>query len=75
MTRISHVYLARQYQDVNGGRDATLLNIALDHALHLLHSTGLFDRGLVFKGGTALRKFRAGKRRPLLNRPRLHCTR
>lgn len=24
------------------------------------HGAGLLDRGLVFKGGTALRKFRAG---------------
>ena len=28
--------------------------------MHLLHNAGLFARGLVFKGGTALRKFRAG---------------
>ena len=28
--------------------------------MHLLHNAGLFERGLVFKGGTALRKFRAG---------------
>ena len=60
MTRITEGYLARHYQGVKGGRDAALLDIAQDHALHLLHSTGLFDRGLVFKGGTALRKFRAG---------------
>jgi predicted nucleotidyltransferase component of viral defense system len=37
-----------------------LLDIAQDHALHLLHEAGLFEQGLVFKGGTALRKFRAG---------------
>jgi len=60
VTRITEGYLARHYQGVKGGRDAALLDIAQDHALHLLHSTGLFDRGLVFKGGTALRKFRAG---------------
>jgi len=45
---------------MKGGRDAALPDIAQDHALHLLHNTGLFDRGLIFKGGTALRKFRAG---------------
>jgi uncharacterized protein len=28
--------------------------------LHNLHELGLFERNLVFKGGTALRKFRAG---------------
>jgi len=60
VTRITEGYLARHYQGVKGGRDAALLDIAQDHALHLLHSAGLFDRGLVFKGGTALRKFRAG---------------
>lgn len=60
MTRITEGHLARHYQGVKGGRDAALLDIAQDHALHLLHEAGLFNRGLVFKGGTALRKFRAG---------------
>jgi uncharacterized protein len=39
---------------------APLTNVAQDHALHLLHKAGLFDPGLVFKGGSALRKFRLG---------------
>jgi len=60
VTRITEGHLARHYQGVRGGRDAALLDIAQDHALHLLHNAGLFARGLVFKGGTALRKFRAG---------------
>jgi len=60
MTRITEGHLARHYQGVKGGRDAALLDIAQDHALHLFHNAGLFTRGLVFKGGTALRKFRAG---------------
>lgn len=60
MTRVTEGYLVRHYQGVKGGRDAALLDIAQDHALHLLHAAGLFDQGLVFKGGTALRKFRAG---------------
>ena len=60
MTRITEGHLARHYQGLRGGRDAALLDIAQDHALHVLHNTRLFDRGLVFKGGTALRKFRAG---------------
>lgn len=60
MTRITEGHLARHYQGLRGGRDAALLDIAQDHALHVLHSSGLFGRGLVFKGGTALRKFRAG---------------
>lgn len=60
MTRVTEGHLVRHYQGVKGGRDAALLDIAQDHALHQLHEEGLFDRGLVFKGGTALRKFRAG---------------
>jgi uncharacterized protein len=60
VTRITEGHLARHYQGVRGGRDAALLDIAQDHALRLLHNAGLFARGLVFKGGTALRKFRAG---------------
>lgn len=60
MTRVTEGYLARHYQGVRGGRDAAMLDIAQDHALYLLHRTGAFKAGLVFKGGTALRKFRAG---------------
>lgn len=60
MTRITEGYLVRHYQGAKGGRDAALLDIAQDHALHLLHHAGLFRQGLVFKGGTALRKLRAG---------------
>lgn len=60
MTRVTEGHLARHYQGVKGGRDAAILDIAQDHALYLLHRTGLFNEGLVFKGGTALRKFRAG---------------
>lgn len=60
MSRVTEGHLVRHYQGAKGGRDAALLDIAQDHALHLLHQAGLFDQGLVFKGGTALRKFRAG---------------
>jgi uncharacterized protein len=60
MTRVTEGHLARHYQGVRGGRDAALLDIAQDHALYLLHRAGAFDAGLMFKGGTALRKFRAG---------------
>ena len=60
MTRITEGHLVRHYQGAKGGRDAALLDIAQDHALHLLHRAGIFEQGLVFKGGTALRKFRAG---------------
>lgn len=60
MNRITEGHLARHYQGAKGGRDAALLDIAQDHALRRLHDLGLFDQGLTFKGGTALRKFRAG---------------
>lgn len=60
MTRITEGHLVRHYQGARGGRDAALLDIAQDHALQLLHQAGLFRQGLVFKGGTALRKLRAG---------------
>lgn len=60
MTRVTEGHLVRHYQGAKGGRDAALLDIAQDHALHLLHEAGLFEQGLIFKGGTALRKFRAG---------------
>lgn len=60
MSRVTDGHLVRHYQGVKGGRDAALLDIAQDHALFLLHEAGLFGVGLVFKGGTALRKFRAG---------------
>ena len=58
--RITEGHLARHYQGRRGGRGPALLDIAQDHALVLLHQVGLFPRGLVFKGGTSLRKFRAG---------------
>lgn len=60
MSRITEGHLVRHYRGAKGGRDAALLDIAQDHALYLLHQAGLFADGLVFKGGTALRKFRAG---------------
>lgn len=75
MTGITEGHLARHYQGVKGGRDAALLDIAQDHALHLLHGAGLFAQGLVFKGGTALRKCRAGNAWPLLDGPRLRSKR
>lgn len=58
--RITEGHLARHYQGRKGGRGPALLDIAQDHALAHLHNAGLFDAGLVFKGGTSLRKFRAG---------------
>jgi uncharacterized protein len=58
--RITEGYLSQHYQGRSGGRDPALLDIAQDHALALLHEHGVFDLEVVLKGGTALRKFRAG---------------
>lgn len=58
--RITEGYLSQHYQGRSGGRDPALLDIAQDHALALLARHGVFDLGVVLKGGTALRKFRAG---------------
>lgn len=57
---ITEGYLARHYQGRRGGRDVALLDVAQDYALKLLLDAGLFELGLTFKGGTALRKYRAG---------------
>lgn len=58
--RITEGYLSQHYQGRSGGRDPALLDIAQDHALALLHEQGVFDLEVVLKGGTALRKCRAG---------------
>lgn len=55
---ITEGYLARHYQGRRGGRDVALLDVAQDYALRLLFDAGLFELGLTFKGGTALRKYR-----------------
>lgn len=60
MSPLTEGHFARHYQGMRGARDAAMLDIAQDHALYLLAEAGLFERGLVFKGGTALRKYRAG---------------
>jgi predicted nucleotidyltransferase component of viral defense system len=43
-----------------GGRDAAIIDIAQDLLLRSLHHSGVMN-GLVFKGGTALRKLYAGQ--------------
>jgi hypothetical protein len=40
--------------------DAAVLDVAQDYALKFLSDQGLFDLGAVLKGGTSLRKLRAG---------------
>jgi predicted nucleotidyltransferase component of viral defense system len=57
---ITEGYLARHYQGRRGGRAPALLDIAQDYALKIILDSGLFEMGLTFKGGTALRKYRVG---------------
>lgn len=57
---ITQGYLARHFQGRSGMADPALLDVAQDYALKLLHDQGVFDLGVALKGGTSLRKFRAG---------------
>ncbi len=57
---ITQGYLSRHFQGKRGIADAALLDGAQDYALKFLHEQGLFDLGAVLKGGTSLRKLRAG---------------
>lgn len=57
---ITQGYLSRHFQGRSGMADAALLDVAQDYALKHLHDAGVFDLGVVLKGGTSLRKFRAG---------------
>lgn len=57
---ITEGYLARHYEGRRGGRDPALLDVAQDYALKVIADAELFDMGLALKGGTALRKYRAG---------------
>jgi len=53
-------YLARHHMGKRGMAGPALLDVAQDYALQFLNEEGLFDLGVVLKGGTSLRKFRAG---------------
>ena len=44
----------------SGGWEPAMLDIAQDHLLCHFSEVGIFNQGLVFKGGTALRKCRSG---------------
>ena len=57
---ITEGYLARHHMGRRGMAGPALLDVAQDYALHHLHQEGLFEAGLVLKGGTSLRKFRSG---------------
>ncbi|MBI3972326.1 MAG: nucleotidyl transferase AbiEii/AbiGii toxin family protein [Chloroflexi bacterium] len=54
---ISEGYFRRHQQVLGGDRDVVLLDIAQEYVLEHLRRQGLFEETLVFKGGTALRKF------------------
>ena len=57
---ITQGYLSRHFQGRRGMADAALLDVAQDYALKFLSDQGLFELGAVLKGGTSLRKLRAG---------------
>lgn len=57
---ITQGYLSRHFQGRSGMADPALLDVAQDYALKFLHDQGIFDLGVVLKGGTSLRKLRAG---------------
>ena len=57
---ITQGYLSRHFQGRRGMADAALLDVAQDYALKFLSDQGVFDLGAVLKGGTSLRKLRAG---------------
>jgi uncharacterized protein len=57
---ITEGFLARHHMGRRGMTGPALLDVAQDYALHHLHEQQIFDLGVVLKGGTSLRKFRAG---------------
>lgn len=57
---ITEGYLVRHFQGRRGGRGPAIIDIAQDHLLCRLAESGVFDLGVSLKGGTAIRKFRAG---------------
>jgi hypothetical protein len=58
---ISEGFFRRHMQALGGNRDVVLLDVAQEYALEHLRRQGLFDQTLVFKGGTALRKYIFGQ--------------
>lgn len=57
---ITEGFLARHATSQRGMKGPALLDVAQDYALAYLHAQGLFELGVVLKGGTSLRKYRAG---------------
>lgn len=54
---IGEGYFRRHVERGGGNREIALLDVAQEYVLEFLRREGLFDGHLVFKGGTALRKF------------------
>ena len=48
---ITQGYLSRHFQGRRGMADAALLDVAQDYALQFLSSEGIFELGVVLKGG------------------------
>lgn len=57
---ITEGFLARHATGQRGMKGPALLDVAQDYALAYLQREGMFEMGVVLKGGTSLRKFRAG---------------
>lgn len=58
---ISLGYLRRHTQATGASADVALLDVAQEYVLEHLRREGFFDETLVFKGGTAARKFVFGR--------------
>jgi predicted nucleotidyltransferase component of viral defense system len=54
---ISEGYLRRHIHSLGANHEIILLDVAQEYIIEFLRRQGLFDNILVFKGGTALRKF------------------
>jgi predicted nucleotidyltransferase component of viral defense system len=57
---ITEGYLAQHGMGKRGMKGPALLDVVQDYALRYLFQEGVFGLGVVLKGGTSLRKFRAG---------------
>lgn len=57
---ITEGYLARHSLGKSGMKGPALLDVVQDYVLYHLHENNIFEQGVVLKGGTSLRKFRAG---------------
>ena len=57
---ITEGHLTRHHMGRSGMAGPALLDVAQDYALHHLHQEGIFDLGVILKGGTSLRKLRSG---------------